>query len=183
MTLTYNQDHVQISNAVGTPGYIDVNGSISMAPSIASASTPVRGDGSVWATAYGAAEGTITLTWLQTNLAVIAQLNGGVVSASGTTPNVINRYELLGGSYVPPAVIVAGWEPNIAPDKSPAQAGLRTTVPSASFAPATKAGGQETVGEWTAEGTFKPALDNTLISYELLETAPVFTSGLMPVIL
>lgn len=183
MTLTYNQNHVQIGNAVGTPTYIDVNGSISMTPSIEAGETQVRGDGSVWATAYGAAEGSVALAWLQTNLAVIAQLNGGVVSSSGVTPNVINRYEFNGGSYVPPPVIVAGWEPNIAPDKSPSQAGLRTTIHNATFAPATKAGGQETVGEWSAEGSFKPAADNTLISYELLETAPVFTSGIMPVIL
>jgi hypothetical protein len=180
MSLTYNMNHLQIAEVGATPVYIDIDGAISMAPTITEETTDVRGDGVVWATLRGARTGEVSMTWLKTSFAVQAAANGGIVSSSGTTPNAIERYEIP-GSGVSPAVIVSSWEPNAAPDKSPDEAGLRTTIPNASFGIANKASGQETVGEWSATGTFKPDENDAMLIYELMESEPVFTLGVMTV--
>ena len=179
MTLTYNVNHLQVAPKGATPVYIDVDGAISAEPTISSDKEDVLGDGQVWATIYKSPTGEMTLTWLKTNFAVMAAINGGDVSSSGTGAAAIDRYEQP-SAYVAPSVIVSYWEPNVAPDRSPDEAGLRTTIPNATFGVAKKASGQETVGEWSADGSFRGSSTGPMIIYELLASEPVFTAGVMP---
>lgn len=180
MAVGYNTNHVQVGPKEATPTFVDVPGAISWDPTITTDKDPIRGDGQVYVTAYGAPEGEGDLTWLGFAPDVLATINGGEVSTSGTGDTEITRYEQP-GTYTAPPFIIADWVPNIDKSHAPDVAGIRTTVTNATAEPASRGSGQETAVEWTASTSFSPDENNVLIIYEELATEPTFTNGVMPV--
>lgn len=179
MTVTYNLNHVQVSAIETTRTWVDVPGTTNWEPSVTTDSEDILADGGVYATAYSAPVGEGDLTWIDANLAVLALINGGIVSSSGTGAMAIERYEVP-AQYVAVPFSISGWEPNIAKDKDPS-AGLRTTAPIVTAGVASKSSGQESTGEWTAETRFRGGPTTPMLIYELLASTPVFTAGVMPV--
>lgn len=179
MAVTYNLNHVQVSAIEATRTWVDVPGSMSWEPTIETDSEDILADGGVYATAYSAPVGEGDLMWVDIDPAVLALINGGEVSSSGTGAGAIERYEVP-YQYVAVPFSLSGWEPNVARDKDPS-AGLRTTAPVATAAPASKSSGQESVGEWTAVTKFRGSEGTPMLVYELLASDPVFTAGVMPV--
>lgn len=176
----YNINHIQIGPHGDPIDWIDVRGSQNWEPSIDIDVTPLRGDGGIYTNAYGAPEGSGDLQFLDPTPDVFAALNGGVISSSGTGETAIERYEQP-GTYVAPPFAIADWIPNIARDRNPDTAGMRTTAPNATATPLSRTSGQETAVEWTTSTSFTPDEDNQLLIYEWLASEPVFTDGVMPV--
>lgn len=179
MAVTRNLNHVQVSEIETTRVWIDVPGTVNWEPSIATDSEDIMADGGIYATGYSAPVGEGDLTWVDANLAVLATLNGGIVSSSGTGATAIERYEVP-HQYVAVPFSISGWEPNIAKDKDPS-AGLRTTAPIVTAGVASKSSGQDSTGEWTAPTKFLGKQGTPMLIYELLASDPVFTAGIMPV--
>ncbi len=85
-------------------------------------------------------------------------------------------------AFLPPAIIVSDYAPNIDRVHSPAVAGIRTTLPNASAGPISKSGGQESTGELTSTIKFAPTkTGGAPMIIEYLESEPTFTGGVMPV--
>ena len=181
MAVGYNLNHLQVAPRSETPTFVDVPGAVSWEPSISSDTDDVRADGQVYMTVYSAPVGEGSMTWVDFRPDVLAVINGGDVSTSGTGATEIIRYEQL-GSYVPVPFIMADWVPNQDQTHDANVAGVRTTVPNATASPASRNSGQETTLEWTAETRFT-AVDNTspLIIYESLASEPTFTGGVFDV--
>jgi|SRR6185437_3905660 len=179
-TVSYNTQHVQVGLVGATPTFVDVPGSVDWEPTISASPTPVKADGTTYYTAYASPDLSGDLTWIDGNSAVLGIINGGTVSSSGTAGTVIDRYEQP-GVFVPTDFIISKWEPNVDRGHNPDVAGLRTTTPHTSASPASKSGGQESTGMWTASTNATPVGDDPLIIYEWMATAPVFTAGVMPV--
>jgi hypothetical protein len=177
MAVTYNLEHAQVAPVAATPTYLDVPGVITMDVSISSSSNYLAADGGKYAVAWSAPEGSGTLSFGESDFAVLAVINGGTASSSGITPAVIDRYEQP-GTVSNPSFILVGYAKNVKPaDGADARAGFRVTVPRASAAPASMSMGQETWGEWSADLAFVADDNDVMVIYEMLETAPTFTNG------
>lgn len=180
MAVGYNLNHLQVAPKGASPTFIDVPGSVSWEPSITADSEDVKADGQTYVTVYSAPVGEGDMTWIDFRPDVLATINGGEVSTSGTGPTEITRYEQK-GSFTPVPFIIADWVPNQDKNHDSAVAGVRTTVPNATAEPASRSSGQESTQEWTASTKFTPDANDVLIIYEALASEPEFTTGVMSV--
>lgn len=177
MAVGRNLTHVEVAAVGASPTWINVPGVLTWDPSISTDTEPVQADGSTYYTAYAAPSGEGDLTFIDFDENVVALINGGTVSTSGVTPDVIDRYEQP-GSYTAPAFMMADWVPN-ADTFHDARAGMRTIVGNATATPVSRSSGQDSQFEWTAATSFAADANGNLIVYELMETSPVLTSGVM----
>lgn len=183
MGVIYNQTHAQAALQATTPTHVDIPGFVSSEPEMSSDPEDIMADGTVYAVAWGILTAESEITWIDDLPAVRALLNGGTVSTSGTTPNIVTRYEAA-AIFLPPPIILSDYAPNIDRAHSPAVAGIRTTLPNASAGPISKSGGQESTAELTSTIKFAPtATGGAPMIIEYLESAPTFTGGVMPVTL
>ncbi len=173
----YNLNHLQAATNDGTPAYIDINYAVSFEPTISQDSDSFNADGLVAITAQGAAEGGGSLSFGSFNTDSFAVLTGGTASTSGTGATLINRL-VIPGNYSPPSVILVAWVPNV--DGNSTMAGLRITVPNAKVTMPSAGYGQETWTEFSADLSFAAAATGSMLIYEELQTAPVFTAGVIP---
>lgn len=177
MAVGRNLSHVQAAAVEETPTWLDIPGVITWDPSITTDTEPVQADGTTYYTAYSAPAGEGDLTFIDFDENVVALINGGTVSSSGTTPNVIDRYEQP-GDYTAPAFSLCDWVPNVDQFHDD-RAGMRTTAPNCTATPVSRSSGQDTTFEWTATTSFAADANGVLLIYELLETAPTFSNGIM----
>lgn len=179
MAVGRNLSHVQVGAVGASPTYLDVPGILTWDPTITTDTEPVQADGSTYYTAYSAPSGEGDFAFIDFDENVVAAINGGTVSSSGATPNVIDRYEQP-GTYTAPPFITSDWVPNV-DQFHDARAGMRTTAPNCTATPVSRSSGQDTTFEWTASTSFAADDNDVMLIYELLETEPVFTAGVMPV--
>lgn len=176
MALTYNLEHNEVGPTKNAT--VDVAGAITMTLSIASSPAYLNADAGKYAVAWSAPEGSGSLTFAESDDDVLAVINGGRLSTSGTAGTLINRYEQP-GTATNPQFLISGFARNMSPTTRTAFPAFRITVPAASASPATMSMGQETWGEWTANLGFVADGNNTLIIYEHMASVPVLTAGVM----
>lgn len=180
-TVHYNFEHGQVASLVGgTAGtWMDVAGTIDLSPSITSSPNYLSADGQKKYVAYSAPEGSFDMSFAEADFALLAVINGGTASTSGTPgTNEIQRYEQPGTASNPPFAF-SGYASNV--NAGVDAAGFRVTIPQATAGAASPTLGQETWGTWSTSGAFTATDDDVMIIYESLEAKPVFTSGVMPV--
>lgn len=177
MAVGRNLTHVEVAAIDESPTWVNVPGVLTWDPSISTDTDPVQADGSTYYTAYSAPTGEGDLSFIDFDEDVVALLNGGTVSTSGTTPDVIDRYEQP-GSYAAPAFSMADWVPN-ADTFHDERAGMRTIAPNATATVVSRSSGQDTTFEWSCTVNFSADDNDVMLVYELLETAPVISSGVM----
>lgn len=177
MAVGYNEQHIQVATKTGTPTWLDVAGAVSWEPAPSSDTTDIMADGTKYVTAYGSPGGAGDLVFLDLKLPVLAVLNGGTVSTTGTGPTQVEKY-VQGATYVPPAIEISSWVPNIDTAHDSTVAGLRTTVLNAQAGLATRSSGQNSEQNWTVPTTFSAdSGTNSLIIYEKMASAPAITAG------
>ena len=179
MAVGRNLAHVQVAAVAAEPTWLDVPGILTWDPSISTDTEPVQADGQTYYTAYAAPSGEGDFVFIDFNEDVVAVINGGTVSSSGTTPDVIDRYEQP-GTYTAPPFATSDWVPNVDQFHDD-RAGMRTTAPNCTATPVSRSSGQDTTFEWTATTSFSADENDVMLIYELLETAPTFTAGVIPV--
>ncbi len=177
-TVTYNLEHAQVGLIGATPTYLDVPGVTTLDATISTSVAYFAGDGAKKYSAFAAPEGGGSLGFAEADFAVLAVINGGIASASGATPNIVERY-IQPGTATNPGFILVGYGKNV--NVGVARAGFRIILPQATASPASIAQGQETWGEWTADLAFTATADNKMVIYEKHETAPAFTAGIFTV--
>lgn len=181
MAVGYSLHHVQAASLGEDPlVWVDVPGAVNWEPSVSADTENIMADGVVYAQPRGNRVGEGDLTWIDDILALRAMFNGGEVSTSGTTPQVIERYEMFGESVAPPFAL-SDWVPNVDKIHDPTVAGTRTTAPSVTAGPVTRTSGQESTQELTAATSFLQDANGVMEIVEKLESSPVFTDGVMPV--
>jgi hypothetical protein len=176
-TVTYNLEHAQVALVGDTPVYLDVPGVTTMGATVSSSVAYFAGDGAKKYAAWSAPEGGGNIGFAEADFAVLAVINGGTASTTGTTPAIVERYVQPGTSTVTNFILV-GYGSNV--NGTSDRAGFRIILPNASAAPASIAMGQETWGEWTADLAFTPDEDDQMVIYEKLESAPTFTGDVFP---
>lgn len=179
MAVGRNLSHVQAAAVETTPTWVDIPGVLTWDPSITTDTEAVQADGTTYYTAYAAPAGEGDLVFIDFDPDVVALLNGGTVSTSGTAPNTITRYEQP-ADYTAPAFSLSDWVPNV-DQFHDTSAGMRTTAPNVTATPVSRSSGQDTTFEWTATTSFAADQNGVLLIYEVLETAPVFTGSVIPV--
>jgi hypothetical protein len=178
MAVGRNLTHLQAAPVSGTPAWADVPGVLTWDPAITTDTDPVQADGSTYYTAYSAPVGEGDVVFIDFKPAVVAIFNGGTVSTSGTTPNVVTRY-VQPAAYTAPPFMLADWVPNVDRFHDANTAGIRTIAPNCTATPVSRSSGQDTTFEWTCSTNFQADGTGRLLIYELLETAPTFPSGIM----
>lgn len=179
-TVHYNLEHAQVATLATTPTWLDIPGSIDFTPTITSNANYLAADGSKPYVAYSAPEGSFDLSFAEADFAMLAVINGGTASTSGTTPAVIERYEQP-GTAKNPAFALSGYATNV--NSGVDRAGFRVTIPNAKAGVAAPTFGQETWGTWKTSGAMAADKNDVLVIYEKMETKPTFTLGVMPVLL
>ena len=169
-TVSYNLEHAQVAIKVASPTYIDVPGVTTMDATVSTSVAYFSGDGAKKYAAWSAPEGGGSIGFAEADFAVLEIINGGTASASGVTPNIVDRY-VQPGTATNPAFILVGYAKNVNSAVTNRK-GFRIIVPAATAAPATLAMGQETWGEWTADLAFTADASDRMVIYEKLETAP-----------
>lgn len=177
-TVHYNLEHAQVAALGTTPTWLDVPGSIDLGISITSNANYLAADGSKPYVAYSAPEGSFDLSFAEADFAMLAVINGGTASTSGTTPAIIERYEQP-GTAKNPSFALSGYASNV--NGGVDRAGFRVTLPNAKAGVASPTFGQETWGTWSTSGAMAADENDVMVIYEKLETAPTFTAGVMPV--
>lgn len=177
-TVTYNLEHAQVALVGASPTYLDVPGVTTLDATVSSSVSYMSADGAKKYAAWSAPEGSGSLGFAEADFGVLAVINGGTESTTGTTPAIVDRY-VQPGTQVVTQFILAGYGSNV--NASADRAGFRVIIPNASAAPASMAMGQETWGEWTADLAFTPDDSDNLVIYELLETAPTYTDDVFTV--
>lgn len=176
----YNLTHLQIAPKSASPVFLDVNYATTAEFTVEQDSDTLRADGSTKVTAYGAREGSGSIGFASADLATIAAMTGDEFSTSGTAGAQIDRLE-IGGATVPPSLILAAWVPNV--DGNASAAGMRITVPNGTLSVPNASFEQESWTEFESDLSFVSNEDDVMLIWEVLETAPTFTSGVMPVAL
>jgi hypothetical protein len=174
----YNLDHVQIAVIQTTPTWIDLPYAVTLDPTISQDTDPLKADASTVVTSYSAPEGTFSLEWARAETVTLAILAGLTASTSGTTPSTIDRLDYLGNT-TPPGVHLSAWAKNV--DANVTGAGLRLNLPNAKASVPSIPLGQETYSTLSSDGVFNADENGVMMTLEFLETAPVFTSKVMPV--
>lgn len=177
-TVTYNLEHGQVALLEASPTYLDIPGTTTLEATINSSVSYMAADGAKKYAAWSAPEGGGRVAFAEADFAVIAVLNGGTQSSSGTTPAIVDRYVQPGKAGMTDFILV-GYGSNVNPTTD--RAGFRVIIPQASAAPAAPAMGQETWGEWSASLAFTENDDGAMIIYETLESAPTFTGDVFTV--
>lgn len=177
-TVHYNLEHAQVAELGASPTWLDIPGVTTLSTTIDSSVARLAADGSKPYAAWSAPEGSFDGGFAEADFAILAVINGGTASTSGTTPSVIERYEQP-GTASNPGFALSGYAKNV--NDAVGMAAFRVTIPQATASPAAPSFGQETWGEWSFSGAMTPTDDDVLIVYEKLETEPQFTDGVMPV--
>lgn len=173
----YNLTHLQVASKSATPTFVDVLYAQTLEAGVDQDNDILKADGGSKVTAYGAREGTGSIAFASVDLATMAVMTGDTFSTSGVAPAVIDRLDMKGATQ-PPALILVGYVPNV--DGNTARAGLRITVPNATLAVPSGSFEQETWTELEADLAFVPNASDVMMIWESMQTAPVFTSGVIP---
>ncbi len=176
----YNLKHLQVGLNETTPTYMDVNYASTAEFGISQDNDTMRGDGKVAVTTYGAREGEGSIGFGSADLDTIALMTGDVFSTAGTAGTVVDRLEISGATQ-PPSLILCGWIENV--DGNSTADGMRVTVTNGSLAVPSVSFEQESWTEFEADLSFSDNNDDIMLIWEIMETAPVFTSGVIPVVL
>lgn len=177
MAVGFNDQHLQVATKITTPVWLDVAGLISWEPALNADSTDMMADGSKYVTAFAAPTGSGDMVFVDLKLPVLAVMNGGTVTSTGTGATTIEKY-IQQITYVAPAIEISSWVPNIDLAHDATIAGLRTTVLNAQCGLAGRSGGQASEQDWTVPTTFNgDTTSSSLIIYEKMATAPVVTAG------
>jgi hypothetical protein len=175
----YNLSHVQVATIAETPTWIDAGYAVTLDPTISQDTDPLKADGATVVTSYSAPEGAFSLELAQGSTALFAILAGLTATTSGTTPSTIDRLDYLGDT-TPPGVHLSAWAKNV--DSTVTGAGMRVTLPNAKASVPSFPLGQETYASFTFDGVFNQWGTNKIMeTIEFLESAPTFTSNVMPV--
>jgi hypothetical protein len=181
MAIGYNLTHAQIAATGASPTYIDLAAAETLDLSISTNSDSLNADGKVYARAYGAPEGSGSIKFGKSDFAAFVIMNGGTSSTTGTTPNTVDKYVQPGTALQPPFILV-GWVPNVdASDASITKNGFMVIVPACSAAPVSATFDQQAWAEWSADLSFVADDNNSMIEYQMFETAPTFTGEVLPV--
>ncbi len=177
MATGYNLTHLQVAPKTATPTYVDVNLAQMAEFGIDQDNDTIRADGGAKVTAYGAREGTGSIGFASANLATIAVMTGDTFSTTGTGATVINRLEIKGAT-VPPSLVLVAYIPNV--DGNQTSAGMRITVPNGTLAVPSTSFEQEAWTEFEADLSYVANAADVMLIWEVLNTAPVFTGGVIP---
>ena len=174
MAATFNLEHSEVGP--DTESTLDVAGSISLDLSITSTANYLAADAQRYAVAWSAPEGSGTAVFGESDFGVLAVVNGGTTSTSGTGDTLINRYEQPGVA-LNPEFLLSGFARNMS-QHTPDIKAFRVTIPSATAPPATLSLGQETWTNWSLPISFTDVGDN-LVIYEQLGSVPTLVDGVM----
>lgn len=174
----YNLNHLQVAPKETTPTFKDVNYATTAEFTVDQDSDTLQADGGTKATAYSARQGSGSVGFASAALDTIAIMTGDEYSTSGTAGAEIDRLE-IGGSTVPPSLILSAWIPNV--DGNSTAAGMRVTVPNGTLAVPSTSFEQESWTEFEADLSFVTDENDVMLIWETLATAPTFTAGVMPV--
>lgn len=177
-TTGYNLDHVQIAIITETPTWVDLPYAVTFDPTITQDNDILKADASSVITTYAAPEGSGSLEWARAETATLAILGGLTATSSGADPNTIDRLDYLGNT-TPPAVHMCAWIKNI--DGNAVGAGMRITLQNAKASVPAMPTGQEQFTTLSSDLTFNPNASNVMMTLEFLQTAPTFTSKVIPV--
>lgn len=182
MALFRNVQHGQVARrpvSPAEPTFVDISGFTEVNPNTSAESTDVYADGTTYASIFDAPTGSGDFRYVESDFAVNVIVNGGAETSSGTTPSVIKRWEQPAES-LNPAFILSTFMPNVRTESQ--SAGMRLTLPNCTAGPVNISGSQRNVGEWNTPIRYtKDPVTGYLVIYEDLESAPTFTSGVMPV--
>lgn len=179
MATGYNLVHLQGGLKATTPTYLDIPYATTAEFGVDQDSDLFRADGGVRVKAHGAREGTGSIAFGSAKLSTIAVLTGDDFSTSGTPgTNGIDRLEIFGAT-VPPSLVFSAWIPNV--DGNVDVAGMRVTVPNGSISVPSASFEQESWTEFEADLAFVSNEDDVLLIWEVMEQAPTFTAGVIPV--
>lgn len=181
MATGYNLNHLQVAPKATTPVFVDVNYATTAEFGIDQDSDTLRADGGSKVTAYGAREGTGSIGFASAKLSAIAVMTGDTFSTSGVAGStLIDRLEIA-GSVTPPSLILAGWIPNV--DGNSTSAGMRVTVANGTLSVPSTSFEQESWTEFESDLSYVSNEDDIMLIWEVMDTAPVYTAGVIPVAL
>lgn len=181
MATGYNLVHLQVAPKEASPTFKDVNYAVSAEFTVEQDSEQFQADGANVLSAFGAREGSGSISFGSADLATIGLMTGETFSTSGTPgSDEIQRLEFM-GSTLPPALILSAYVPNV--DSNSDFAAMRITVPNAKLTVPSASFEQESWTEFEADVTFNPDENGVMLIWENLEVAEdVASSGLvMPV--
>lgn len=175
----YNLTHMQVAPKGATPVFSDVNYATTGEFGIDQDSDTLRADGGSKVTAYGAREGTGSIGFASADLSTIAVMTGDAFSTSGTPgTDKIDRLEIA-GSTTPPNLVLSAWVPNV--DGNTTAAGMRITVANGTLSVPSTSFEQESWTEFESDLSYVSNEDDIMLIWELLDAAPTFTGGVIPV--
>lgn len=178
-TVHYNLEHTQVMSLVGTGNdWLPIAGSVSLSPSITSNISRLQADGQSKYPVADAPEGSFSYEFAEADFAILAVINGGTQSTSGTTPAAIERYEQPGTAVSAPFALF-GFAPNI--NAGVDEAAFAVTLPRAIASPAVPQLQQQTHGTWSGDGAMEADENDVMIVYEKYESAPTMADGVYPV--
>lgn len=179
-TVHYNLEHTQVMSLVGTGNdWLAIAGSVSISPSITSNISRLQADGQSKYPVADAPEGSFSGEFAEADFAVLAVINGGEASTSGTPgSDAIERYVQPGRAVMAPFALF-GFAPNI--NAGVTDAAFAVTLPRAIASPAVPQLQQQTHGTWSFDGAMEADENDAMIIYERYEVAPTMTDGVYPV--
>lgn len=174
----YNLEHVQVAIIQTTPVWVDLPYAQTFDPTITQDSEDLQADGKQAVTAYGPPTGEGTVEWARAEPVTLALLAGLTATSSGTTPATIDRL-VYKGDTTPPGLHWSAWARNV--DANITGAGMRVTLPNAKASVPAMPLGQETFSTLSSDLRFTANAANDMMILEFMETAPAYTSGVIPV--
>lgn len=178
-TVHYNLEHAQVMSLVGTGNdWLAIGGPVSISPSITANISRLAAAGGQRYPVADAPEGSFNGEFAEADFDILAVINGGDASTSGTGPSVIERYEQPGTAQMAPFALF-GFASNI--NAAAAEAAFAVTFPRAIATPAVPQLQQQTHGTWSFDGAMEPDDNDVMIVYEKYTTAPTMTDGVYPV--
>ena len=176
--ISYSLYHAQIAAQGETPTWVDLPYARTLNPTINQDEEDLQADGANVLTAYDGPRGSLSAEWARATPAVLALMAGLTATSSGTTPATIDRLEYKGDT-TPPGIMLSAWALNIDPNID--GAGMRITFPNVKLKVPSMPLAQKTFSTLSADGNFNPNAAGVMMILEFLETAPTFTSNVMPV--
>lgn len=177
-TVHYNLKHGQLAAKVATPTWLKIAGSIDMNLSVSQNVEYLAADAIKSYPAWDAPEFSFDASMAEADFAILAVINNGTSSTSGTTPSIIEKFELKGQAGNPP-FLWSGLADNI--NANADRKAFRMTLLNCTASAAVPVMGQTTYGTWPVTGALGVDANGIAVRYEKLESQPTFTAGVYAV--
>lgn len=144
---------------------VDIPGIQTLEVSADANTESLRGENKIIANAVDAPEGSGSMTWGRMAFSALAVVNGGTVSTSGVTPDVINKHIMSGDPVTNEFKLVAQTD-----SMDQAGSGYRITLPLAKAGPASETLDQQAYNTPSFDLQFRENAAGEMIIREQFET-------------